>query len=279
MSTTNSRFILILSLAFTLSCAPAIGHELSNTLTPGLNRKLVEVAQKIIDAHFPVGNAKVIVIRIEHLSRRGEREIDGTIYARASVTGYDHTKVVRGPMRIVDKNGQAELQLSRTFFNRVAYARQWVIMGAALSTGTISQRTNPPVVQNVTPRLTPQKTWPDIVFYDTNNILTAIDKYEFYITIFIILGLVSGLVARRKGYSFWEEFFLGGLFFLVAFPLLLMKKVNYEGLHKQKLRGGMKECFFCAEVIERNAKLCRYCGKEQVNPASKDPRNDLRGNR
>ncbi len=280
MNTKNRNLLFILLLEFVLAaCAPAIGHALSNTLAPGLDRKLVEVAQKIIDAYFPVGNAKVVVIRIKHLSRRGDREIDGTIYARASASGYDRTKVVRGPMRIVDKNGKTELELSRTFLNRVAYARQWVIMGVALSTAKLSQSTIPRAAQNVSPKRTPQKNWLDVALYETNNILNAIDKYEVYITIFIILGLVNGLVARKKGYSFWEEFFLGGLFFLVAFPLLLMKKVNYEGLHKQKLHGGMKECFFCAEAIERNAKFCRYCGKEQVNPASKDLGNTLSGNR
>jgi hypothetical protein len=48
---------------------------------------------------------------------------------------------------------------------------------------------------------------------------------------------------------------------LIGEGKLALLEIN-EKLIPEKQNEELKECFWCAEKIKKNAKLCRYCGKE-----------------
>jgi hypothetical protein len=66
------------------------------------------------------------------------------------------------------------------------------------------------------------------------------------------LGMIPGLIAKNKGYSFGTWWFYGFLIFIVALPHSLMLS-PYAG-------SDFKKCPFCAEMIRADAIKCKHCG-------------------
>lgn len=76
----------------------------------------------------------------------------------------------------------------------------------------------------------------------------------------ILLGLVSGLIARSKGYSM-GLWWLYGLFLpIFAIPHALILRPDSRSLRRQQIASGKKECPECAELVLAQANVCRFCG-------------------
>jgi hypothetical protein len=77
----------------------------------------------------------------------------------------------------------------------------------------------------------------------------------------ILLGLIPAIIAKKKGKSFLLWWFFGFALFIVALPLILIKKPDTESIEKNLLKEGMKKCPYCAELVKSEASICKHCGK------------------
>lgn len=77
-----------------------------------------------------------------------------------------------------------------------------------------------------------------------------------------LLGLIPAAIARHKGRSFAAFWIYGTLLLIVALPHALLAKPNVRRLDERHLADGAHQrCPHCAEIIRRDASVCRYCGR------------------
>ena len=74
-----------------------------------------------------------------------------------------------------------------------------------------------------------------------------------------LIGLIPGLTAYKKGRNFLNWWMYGHLLFIVAFPHALLLRETDNSLIN---RGILKNCPYCAEVVKKEAKVCKHCGNQ-----------------
>jgi len=80
-----------------------------------------------------------------------------------------------------------------------------------------------------------------------------------------LLALIPGLIAYRKGYSFWMWWSLGLVELHMALLITVFRRRSLSRLELRKIASGSyKRCPFCAEMIKQSALVCRYCGRTIV---------------
>lgn len=80
----------------------------------------------------------------------------------------------------------------------------------------------------------------------------------------VLLGLLPAFIAKSKGRSFMGWWIYGALLWIVAFPHSLIMRSDQRGIDAQARRDGMKKCPACAEMIRREARVCRFCQHDQA---------------
>jgi hypothetical protein len=69
----------------------------------------------------------------------------------------------------------------------------------------------------------------------------------------LLLGVIPGAIASKKGYNFWTWWLFGVLLFLPALIIILARGPNPEKFGK---------CPYCKGLIERDATVCPHCGRD-----------------
>jgi hypothetical protein len=76
-----------------------------------------------------------------------------------------------------------------------------------------------------------------------------------------IIGIIPAIIARNKGKNFLLWWFYGAMLFIVALPHALLIKPHSQKDTQKQMSAGMKKCFYCSELIKKEAKVCQYCGR------------------
>jgi type VI protein secretion system component VasK len=88
------------------------------------------------------------------------------------------------------------------------------------------------------------------------------------IIICLVIGLLPAAIAQSKGKNFIVWWLYGALLFIVALPHALIMRPDRAALEERDIENQVgRKCPHCAEVIKREAKVCRFCGRD-VEPAA-----------
>ena len=78
-----------------------------------------------------------------------------------------------------------------------------------------------------------------------------------------VLGLIPGAIARSKGRSFFLWWLFGAALWIAAMPCVILASKDQAALDRRALdAGGSRRCPSCAEVVRRQARVCRFCGRD-----------------
>ena len=99
--------------------------------------------------------------------------------------------------------------------------------------------------------------------------------------LWIVLCIVPAVIAGAKGRSGIGIFFLS-LFLspLIGIIVALVMEKNIQGVEEKELgKGLMKKCPFCAELVKKEAIVCRHCGKDLPEEKQDKYTTDVFGNK
>jgi len=78
----------------------------------------------------------------------------------------------------------------------------------------------------------------------------------------VLIGLLPAYIAQSKGKSFVLWWIYGALLFIVALPHSLLIKADASAVEATALAEGAKKCPYCAELVKKEAVVCRFCHRE-----------------
>jgi hypothetical protein len=78
----------------------------------------------------------------------------------------------------------------------------------------------------------------------------------------MLLGVITGAIAQKKGESFMAWWLFGTFLFIVALPLIIIKEPT---IHRTQW---VKNCPYCGTTLHSRLVKCHKCGRSLMNLSS-----------
>ena len=83
-----------------------------------------------------------------------------------------------------------------------------------------------------------------------------------FLVIVGLLAIIPAKIAESKGRDFFPWYIYGFFLWIIALVHALIIGPSGTAIDNAAIQAGNQKCPHCAEWIKREAKVCRFCGRD-----------------